>query len=89
MAMGKAIVANEEIFDQKETIEQSGGGILVPFKEEEFAMAIIDLLKDPEKMKEMGRKGREWVVKNRSYEILARRLEEEYFEVLKTVKTRT
>jgi glycosyltransferase involved in cell wall biosynthesis len=65
------------------------GGILVPFKEEEFAMAIIDLLKDPEKMKEMGRKGREWVVKNRSYEILARRLEEEYFEVLKTVKTRT
>jgi hypothetical protein len=26
MAMGKAIVANEEIFDQKETIEQSGGG---------------------------------------------------------------
>lgn len=30
----------------------------------------------------MGRKGREWVVRNRTYEILARQVEERYLELL-------
>lgn len=83
MAMGKPVVANEEIPEQKGVIEESGGGILVKFEDESFANGIIKLLDDPESAKEMGRKGKEWVVKNRSYEILARRLEERYFELLR------
>ena len=83
MAMGKPVVANEEIPEQKEVIEKSGGGILVKFEEESFAEGIIELLDDPERAREMGKQGQEWVVKNRSYNILARKLERKYFEVLK------
>jgi glycosyltransferase involved in cell wall biosynthesis len=86
MAMAKPVVANEEIPEQKESLEYSGGGILVPFTPEAFADAIIELLDNPEKAKEMGQRGREWVVKNRSYEILARRVEERYFELLSALQ---
>lgn len=83
MAMGKAVIANEEIPDHKEIIEQSEGGILVPFTERAFTDAIVGLLNNSEKAKEMGRKGREWVAKNRSYETLARELEERYLGLLR------
>ena len=83
MAMGKPMVANEEIPEQKEVIEESGGGILVKFEEESFADGIMELLDNPERAKEMGEKGHEWVIKNRTYEILARKLEERYFELLR------
>ena len=75
MGGGKPVIANEEIFDQKEVIEQSGGGILVPFNAEAFADAMIELLNNPEKAAEMGQRGRQWVVENRSYEVLARQVE--------------
>jgi len=83
MAMAKPVVANEEIAAHREAIEQSGGGMLVPFSEEAFASAIIELLDNPEKALEMGRRGRQWVLKNRSYEVLARRLERRYFQLLR------
>lgn len=82
MAIGKPVVANEEIFEHREVIEGSGGGILVPFSSEAFACAIIELLDNPERAKEMGKRGREWVVKNRSYEILGRRIEEAYVRLV-------
>ena len=83
MAIGKPVVANEEIPEQKEVIEESGGGVLVRFEEGSFANGIIQLLNNPEKAREMGEKGREWVLKNRNYEILAQRLEKRYFDTLK------
>lgn len=83
MAMAKPVVANEEIVAHREAIEQSGGGILVPFSEEAFAGAVLELLDNPERATQMGWKGREWVVKNRSYEVLARRLETRYFQLLR------
>lgn len=88
MAMAKPIVANDEIPEHKEVLEESGGGILAPFTPEAFAQAIIELLDNPEKSEEMGRRGREWVVENRSYEVLARRLEERFFELLNKLKVR-
>ena len=83
MAMGKPVVANEEIMEHKEVIEESGGGITVPFQDKAFADAIIELIDNPEKAGEMGRRGAEWVVKNRSYEVLARRLEARLLELLR------
>ena len=83
MAVGKPVVANEEIPEQEEVIQESKGGILVKFEAESFAEGIIELLDDPERAREMGKQGQEWVVKNRSYNILARKLERKYFEVLK------
>ena len=85
MAMAKPVVANEEIHEHREVIEQSGGGILVPFTAEAFGNAIIELLDNPERTAQMGRKGKEWVMKNRSYEVLARLLEERCLELLGNV----
>jgi len=41
------------------------------------------LLDNPERAAQMGQRGREWVLKNRTYEILARRVEEAYYQLLK------
>ena len=85
MAMAKPTVANKEIFEHKEVLEQSGGGILVPFTAEAFASAMIELLNNPEKAAGMGKSGQEWVIKNRSYEVLARRLETRCFKLFSEV----
>jgi glycosyltransferase involved in cell wall biosynthesis len=82
LAMAKPVVASEEILDHREILEQSGGGILVPFTPEAFAKAIIYLLDNPQQAAEMGRRGREWVKKNRSYETLGRLLEKYCLEVI-------
>ncbi|MEA1957381.1 MAG: glycosyltransferase, partial [Euryarchaeota archaeon] len=82
MVMGKPVVANEEIPEQKEVIEESGGGLLVKFEAESFAKGIIKLLDNHERAKERGGKGHEWVVKNRSYEAMAREVEKKYFDLI-------
>jgi len=84
MAAAKPAIANEEIFDQKEVLEQSSGGILVPFTPQAFADAMVDLLNNPEKAAEMGRKGRQWVMENRSHEVLAQKLERRLSELILT-----
>jgi glycosyltransferase involved in cell wall biosynthesis len=86
MALGKPLVANDEIPEQEEVIEESGGGVSVKFEDESFAKGIMGLLNNPDKASEMGRMGLEWVMKNRSYEILARRLEKKYSELVNTYK---
>jgi glycosyltransferase involved in cell wall biosynthesis len=63
-------------------IEQSTGGILVSYTPEAFADAMIGLLNNPEKAAEMGQRGRQWVVENRSYEVLARQVERGYMALL-------
>ncbi|MEA1907278.1 MAG: glycosyltransferase family 4 protein [Euryarchaeota archaeon] len=83
MAMAKPVVANEEIPDHKEVVGASGGGILVRFDAGAFADGIIELLDDLGHAEEMGRRGRDWVVKNRSYDVIARELENGCLEVLK------
>lgn len=84
MGAAKPVVANKEIPEHKEVLEQSGGGILVPFTPEAFACAIIELLDNPDKATEMGRRGRKWAVKNRSYEILAHQVEARYLKLLES-----
>ncbi len=86
MVMAKPVVANEEIPEQKEVIEESGGGVLVKFDDKSFANGIIELLDKSEEAKEEGKKGHEWVVKNRSYENMAREVEKKYYELLETCK---
>ncbi|CAD6491632.1 MAG: D-inositol-3-phosphate glycosyltransferase [Candidatus Argoarchaeum ethanivorans] len=82
MAMSKPVVANDEIPEQEEVMQESGGGVLVKFEAESFAEGIVELLDDVERAEEMGRMGYRWVVKNRSYENMAREVEGRYFEVL-------
>jgi len=47
------------------------------------AQAIITLFNDPQKAAEMGRKGKEWVNINRSYEVMVREVEAGFFNLFK------
>ena len=64
MAAGLPIVATATT-GSKEIIKDGKNGFLVPIKDSEaLAKKILFLLKNPDKMKEMGQKGREMVKKN-------------------------
>lgn len=81
MAYGKPVVAND-LPEQRTVIEESGGGICVPYEETLFAEAIVDLLKNPEKGEAMGMRGRQYVQQCRSYSTIADILEQKFFSLL-------
>jgi glycosyltransferase involved in cell wall biosynthesis len=81
MVLGKPVVATD-IPDQKTIIENSGGGISVPYNEMEFSKAIVELLGDQGMSKKMGEKGKAYVVANRSFSILADNLNTIYEKVV-------
>ena len=83
LSLGIPAVANKEIYDHKEILTKSGGGFAVNYDEIEFADSIIWLLKHPEEAKEMGKRGREWIKENRTYEKMAKNLEQKYYETIK------
>ena len=70
MALAKPVVANHQP-DQTRVIQESGGGLCVPYQVDAFADAVVTLLKNPELAREMGKKGREYVAKHRSYPRIA------------------
>jgi len=84
MGAGRPVVANWEVPEQEEVIRESGGGLCVPYDEESFASAIIELLKDSDKRQRMGMNGRKWVIENRTYEKLGEKIEEAYFDLWNT-----
>ncbi len=90
MALGRPVIGNEEIPDMQTVLIQSGGGICVPWDEGAFARAAMELLSEPEKADRMGRKGKEWILRNREYDVLAEAVEKEYTRIVdrnsKTVK---
>ena len=81
MALGKAVVANDHP-EQKPIIENSGGGICVPFSETEFAKAIILLLNNPALREKMGTRGKDWVMKNRIYTKIADQVEDRFYRCM-------
>jgi glycosyltransferase involved in cell wall biosynthesis len=82
MSMKKPVIANQEILEHRDVIEQSGGGLLVRFDPGSFAGAMVRLLKDRKKAMDMGEKGCEWVLKNRSYGEMAETVEKIYYKAL-------
>jgi glycosyltransferase involved in cell wall biosynthesis len=80
MAMSKAVVANTHP-EQQLLIEQSGGGYCVPYEEQAFAAAIVKLLRAPELAREMGERGRRYVIEHRSYGVIARSVEREMLRI--------
>jgi len=80
MAKAKAVVANDNP-DQRIVLEKSGGGICVPYEEDAFAAAIVELLSDPTKAEHMGKRGRTYVKNERSYYKIANLLEEKYLSI--------
>jgi len=80
MAMGKPVVANDHP-EQRLVISESNAGLCVPYNEEAFARAIIELLNDPSRAKEMGIRGKRYVEQYRSYTIIADIVEEAYLRL--------
>jgi len=73
MACGKPVVGSR--VSGLEMLEQNDAGILTePENPEALANAIIRLLQDPEIRKQMGKNGRRYVVENRSWESVAKRV---------------
>lgn len=70
MAMGKAVVANDHP-EQRLVLEQSGAGLCVPWSEEDFASAIVELLRSPARRRELGERGRDYATRHRSYDVIA------------------
>jgi len=56
-------------------VESSGGGLVVEHRADRFAEAVLALLADPARGREMGERGRDWVVAHRSLEVSTTRVE--------------
>lgn len=82
MAMGKAFVATNSSPDLVEDVKISNAGICTRYDVDDFAIAIVNLLENPEKAKEMGKRGRRYAEKNYGFEMLASRIEQRYAELL-------
>ncbi len=80
MALGKVVVANDHP-EQRLIIEESEGGLSVPYSEVEFADAVIELLKDPARATKMGKRGRDYVEVNRSYSKIVQQVESYYLKI--------
>jgi len=80
MALAKPVVANDHP-EQRLVIEQSAGGVCVEYDESAFADAIVGLLDDPEKAERMARDGRQYIEENRSYAVIADRVDTTYKKI--------
>lgn len=80
MALGRAVVANRHP-EQRELLEDSGGGLCVEWEEREFAEAIVTLLRDPARAAEMGRRGQRYIREHRSYARIADLVESRYLTI--------
>lgn len=79
MGMSRPVVAND-IPEQRELLQLSGGGICVPYDVFSFADAIVKILQSPKKAQEMGRRGRVFVEKYRSIQALSDLLENVFYK---------
>lgn len=61
---------------------ESGQGLLVADKPQEFASAVIELLKDKEKRKALGQRGRLFIQNYHRWDIIAERLERIYDKIV-------
>ena len=77
LGMARPIVGND-IPEQATVLAESGAGLCTPYEEQAFADAIVWLLQHRDEAQAMGKKGRQYVETHRSYEGLARRVEDAY-----------
>jgi glycosyltransferase involved in cell wall biosynthesis len=66
MALSKAVVANDHP-EQADVLRASGAGLVCAWDEQEFAAAIVELLRDPKRREAMGAAGRRYVAEHRTH----------------------
>ena len=85
MAMGKAVVANDHP-EQSLVIEESQCGICVPWDENLFAQAIVEILDSPEMAAKMGDRGRKYIEQYRTNAVMGDLVEDRYRQVLQSAE---
>lgn len=87
MSMGTPVVANDHP-EQRQVIEESNAGIYVRYDENAFAGAILKILNNQKKAKQMGINGKEYILNKRNYAVIADLLENKYLQLLDAATTR-
>lgn len=82
LGRGRPVVGTRETPEQRQILEESGGGIATPFDEQAYADAILALSLDRPRRLEAGRRGAEYMAKHRDYSILAASAEAAYLKLL-------
>lgn len=80
MALGKPVVCNDHP-EQRSLMDYSGGGLCVDYDKNAFVGAVLALLADKAKAREMGVLGRRYVLNHRTYKRIADSVEEVYGRV--------
>ncbi len=82
MALGIPIVANIHP-EQQVILQQSRAGLCVPWRARHFARACIWLARaGRQRRADIGQRGRDWVIENRSYGSIAESVEATYLDIL-------
>jgi glycosyltransferase involved in cell wall biosynthesis len=81
MAVGLPVVSSR-VLDAEDALEQSGGGVCVENEPRAFADAIEAYLRDPERARRDGARGRAWVESHRLFDVLAVGVEAAYRRLL-------
>ena len=82
MACGAPILATDSL--DFEIIKKSHSGILVnPENSDEITQGLIHLLKDKELRERMGKNGRNYIIKNRTWKMVSKELEDIMYEIVK------
>jgi glycosyltransferase involved in cell wall biosynthesis len=82
MALGIPVIVNDNP-DQKHVVEQANSGLCVELSAAAFAQAVITLLRDPVRCKEMGAAGERYIRENRGYGRLAGHVATSYRSLLR------
>jgi len=75
MCAGVPVVGSAEVDEHRAILEPSGGGVSVVWDADRFADAIVSLLDNPARRRDMGEQGRRWVREHRTYTHLTQYLE--------------
>lgn len=85
LALGCPVVGTP-IPDQRDLLQDSGGGIVADFEVEKFAQAVLELASDPARARAMGASGMRYVREARSYERMAAEIAAEYGAMIRDGK---
>lgn len=81
-ALGLPVVANDHP-EQREVLRQSRAGVCVPWSARNFAKGVTWLAnRSAEERVSIGERGRRWVIANRTYGLIADRVEERYQAII-------
>jgi glycosyltransferase involved in cell wall biosynthesis len=82
MILKKPVIANKEIPEHKNVIKNNFSGLLTKYSEKDITSAMIYMIDNPKKIKDMGKNGYKWTIENRTFKKMTKSLENNYFRLL-------